>query len=363
MSEVKASTAKKYLVLSDLHFGTPQTSVNNPIALNALRKYLSDHGPWAEVIFSGDLLDLNLSTMTKAIEGDNEQGITGFRKFMADLTSPPLPVDQWVYIPGNHDYHIWDLLSIPVVSTQVLASGKPLGTIPMPYMAGQWRGTQAFISGVFPPAEISKVLVDYPIHPVDCSGKRLVLTHGHYLDPSQTQAGISKNLAATPQNIQKAVREMFIETAQYQAIAHAVSYTYKSRRLVDLLVGPDNLWSRFKRVLLRSKKGAFASPLRDQPINEQQLRAIEFFLLYCCGQAAPPHTFIFGHTHSPGKSSTKQIPGERRYPKDNIEVYNAGSFYPSDKILGTFLEIAPGASDPVISVSGIDNNGNIIRLF
>ena len=37
--------------------------------------------------------------------------------------------NAWVYVPGNHDYKIWDMLSARVVCEDVLGQGKHLGFI------------------------------------------------------------------------------------------------------------------------------------------------------------------------------------------------------------------------------------------
>ena len=54
----------KYIVLSDMHFGMEDTSVNDLGVVESLAGFLRKGGPIKAIIFSGDLLDLNLSTFT-----------------------------------------------------------------------------------------------------------------------------------------------------------------------------------------------------------------------------------------------------------------------------------------------------------
>jgi predicted phosphodiesterase len=353
----------KCLVLSDMHFGTDETSINDPGVIAALGKFLHKSGPWKEIIFSGDLLDLNLATMTAAIEGVAVRGIQGFRNFIRQLGVSQLPVQNWVYVPGNHDYFVWDMLSTDMACVRVLASGSPLGKVPLPYKKGEWVGEESFISGVFPANQRSKVIVSYPARALDCNGKKILITHGHYLDKSQTEGRSLLTSRAETGNVARAVRDLVIETAQYQSIAHAVSYTYRSRWLVNLLFGPGHLIDRIQQAWAWFRYGDSGSILRGRPIDELQLRAIEFFLMNYLGYSQPPDIFIFGHTHVWGKDTTSRIlKGERWYPNKTIAVYNAGSFLPKGKILATFIVVDP-ARNPEVACYGISEDKSIEQLL
>lgn len=54
----------RYLVLSDMHFGTLESSVNDARFREAMIDYMVSRAPWEEIVFNGDLLDVNLSTLT-----------------------------------------------------------------------------------------------------------------------------------------------------------------------------------------------------------------------------------------------------------------------------------------------------------
>ena len=53
----------RYLVLSDLHFGTGRSSVNDESVVQALVCFIAQHRPWTEVVFTGDLLDLDAAAV------------------------------------------------------------------------------------------------------------------------------------------------------------------------------------------------------------------------------------------------------------------------------------------------------------
>jgi len=356
----------KYLVLSDLHFGTTETSLNNKKIVEALVKYMSENSPWNEVIFSGDLLDLNLSTFTRSIEGNKQKNVFGFRDFLKKAyedNGAGLEVSKWVYVPGNHDYKIWDMLATRIACEDVLASGEKMNSVvKTPLMSHRWDDGEAFISGVFPKAVSDRVCVDYPDRFVDTPNAKVVVTHGHYLDWKQTLFKKLDEQIKKTGNEETAVRNLFIETAQYQTVANAVSYRKWSRILVSVLLGKGVIRKLFKPLFYLPVTFPI-SALRDEPINEGQLRAIEFYLKYFRREYKEhPDYFIFGHTHSQGKASTADIRENRLLKEKDIKVFNAGSFIPKGKKEGTFIRFDisdSGLSE--VALMGIKKDGQIIK--
>jgi predicted phosphodiesterase len=365
----------RYLVLSDMHFGTPESSVNSAVHLEALVRHVASRGPWEEVIFTGDLLDANLSTLTRAIEGRRKNGsaeLCGFRQFvealdraarangaargLADLAS------RWVYVPGNHDYKVWDLLATRVVCEDVIARGEHMGSVPTPLQKYRWAEGTSFFAGIFRPFGVQeRVIVEYPNHEVSfADGARMVFTHGHYLDPSQTRGNdLAANFreARTPADVAAVVRRIVIETAQYQAVASAVSFTEDARRLVSELVGPDGWLDKLHKLataiggwVLRHVFARDGS-LRGKALSERQLANAEIYLERFCGYDPVPRWFVFGHTHRQGKGRTSRLA---------IDVYNAGSCYPDSGWPITFLEIEAGSgSAPAVQLMCVDDGGRV----
>lgn len=123
-------------------------------------------------------------------------------------------------MPGNHDYKVWDMLSAKVVCDDVIARGGRMGSVPTPLQTYAWQGVQSFFSSVFLRAGVqAAVTVSYPNHEVSL-GERgsLLLTHGHYLDASQTRGNdLAANLRGVtdPAKVKEIARRIFIETAEY----------------------------------------------------------------------------------------------------------------------------------------------------
>lgn len=366
-----APTDARYLVLSDMHFGTPESSVNEPRTLDALVGHMVARAPWEEIVLTGDLLDVNLSTLTRAIEG-GPNALFGFRDFVERLDAKMKEsgkagladlAGRWVYVPGNHDYKIWDLLSAKVACDDVLARGDPMGTVRTPLTSHRWDGDQSFFAGIFRRAGVQdRVTVSYPNHEVAFGGgKTMLFTHGHYLDPSQTRGhDLTANLRGVTdrKQVDAIVRRIFIEAAQYQAIATAVSFTKSTIRIVDDLFGPDGFANKVHKIVARvggwilrhltRKKAA----LRGQELSKAQLSNIDYYVDEFCRCSPRPSWFVFGHTHRQGQG---------RSARHEIEVFNVGSCYPDGDKQITFLEVEAGAGVPTVQLMCVDGKATVRR--
>jgi UDP-2,3-diacylglucosamine pyrophosphatase LpxH len=370
----------RYLVLSDMHFGTPESNINESTLNDSLVRYIVAGAPWQEIIFTGDLLDANLSTFARAIEGgqweDNSKPLFGFRAFLSALDTgakqrPNLEkaglcgvAKRWVYIPGNHDYKVWDILSTDVAFTQVLKTGQRLpqhGTV----RSQTWVGLTSFFAGIFVPFQAERdVLVSYPDHEVtftvmgqgEPSKRSMLFTHGHYLDSSQSWlSGIRKRFAAayTPEEIAAVSRAFFIETAQYQTVANAVSFTRRSRGLVNKIVGPKGSLSTFEKISAWIRalpfRWLFRNEKKDGGKLDDHLEAIETYVRNFATCSRSPAWFVFGHTHRQGHGRTHQ---------PEMDVYNAGSCYRDGEKCISFAQIGTASNgSPTVELRYLDVAG------
>ncbi len=365
---------RRFMVLSDMHFGTPESSINAAQFRDPLIDYIVSRAPWEEIVFTGDLLDINLSTFTRAIEGGTWQDLNvplfGFRQFVQELDtrmrrqSPDKGLknltQKWIYVPGNHDYKIWDMLSSKMVCDDVLASGKPMGSVPTPVMMGKWIGEESFFAGIFRSyCAQNQVIVEYPNHEINFTREKMVLTHGHYLDAKQTRFNdLSDHLSnsKSPEEIRKARRKIFIETAQYQTMANTISFTMGFRELANVMVGPDAFGNKIKK--LYNQIGSLLLILffpsegrKGKRLSPKQLLNMEYYVEQFCQYTKPPRWFIFGHTHHQGREKKNDL---------GVEVYNAGSCYSDQDIPITFIEIeTDNKGMPIIQLMCVDQNGKV----
>ncbi len=344
----------KRLVFSDLHFGDPLCSLRRKSVAEGLRGFLRGLGNVDELILAGDILDANISSLTQAIEGRKGSGSwprqIGFRKWLGFLfEGGRFNVGRIVYVPGNHDYIIWNILSTDRAFVEPISKGRV--PVDLPLMEGTFP--EAFIRGVAPKALRDNFVVIYPDYEFELAGRKVFVTHGHYLDEKQT---LFKNLQELIRkeggDEAKAVRKFFIGTAQYQAVANSVSYMKGTREFVDKV---NKTLSDFFDII---------GKLRNQPIDKELLEAIEMYLRYF--RKKRPHVFMFGHTHEAGHTYTNAFnrgKGERLI-RTVIEVWNDGSFIENRraKRAGTFIatDDDPETGDP-IKLYEVDLKGNVVE--
>ena len=362
-------TMAKRIIFSDLHFGDPSCALSSQAVASGLRSFLLDLRQVDELILAGDILDANISTLTRAIEGRTNSGSwpeqVGFRQWLSYLFEDnQFNVGRIIYIPGNHDYIIWNILSTNKAFVDPISQGNTPKNLPLI----ESTFPQPFIRGVAPARVRDRFSVSYPDYEFRLNECSVLVTHGHYLDESQalfrTLGGFSREDKG---NQGEAVKQFFEATAQYQAVANAVSYMKDSRNLV-----------------LKVYKGLaplfdVIGKLRGQPIDAKMLEAIEMYLHYF--RQKEPDVFIFGHTHKAGHTSTVALEREgvkrliqkvidfafgrkevERLIQKVIDVWNDGSFLDSPLAgkVGTFIVVD---SDPApngrISLWGVNSGGQV----
>ena len=364
----------RYLILSDLHLGIKESTINNPLVANALFQYIHDNGPWKSLIFNGDLLDLNMSSFQMSVEGgiSDKIKVVGVRQFLSDFQqSVPSAhtIRNWIYIPGNHDYFVWTLLSNKMIYVDKLSSGEKLNVKRSSLKEGAWKKGSAFISGVFPEEFRNRVTVQYPDHVIHYNGGIIVVTHGHYLDRKQTLFKRLREILIEMDDHKKAIEKMYVETDRFQTLTNALTYSSDLQRYMNYLLRTGRLAKSVsktisKYIVTEKKANGFAvSPLRGERINTGQLIAAEFYLKFFRNYTEPPAHFIYGHTHRQGMSTTGKIPMKKRlYADKEFKVYNTGSFISKSDIAASFLKIdvTPKGEVNIIPIK-IDKKGRIIE--
>jgi UDP-2,3-diacylglucosamine pyrophosphatase LpxH len=344
----------KRVIFSDLHFGDPDCSLSNQPVATGLQSFLWNLGPVEDLILAGDILDANISSLTRAIEGKKGPSTwpkqIGLRHWLAQLfEGNKFDVKRIVYIPGNHDYIIWNILSTNQVFVDPISQGKVPTNLPLT----EGNFPHPFIRGVAPEEVRDRFSVVYPDYEFELKGRSVLVTHGHYLDEHQT---LFKNLAELIRkekgNKKQAVRKFFIGTAQYQAVANAVSYLKGTREFVEKTY--KSISSIFDAI----------GKLRNKPIDANMLRAIEMYLCYFRDEQ--PDVFIFGHTHEAGRTNTSVLGSDKakRLILKDIDVWNDGSFLysGSKRLAGTFVvtDDSPQTGGP-IKLLQVDSEGTVAQ--
>jgi len=359
----------KRVIFSDLHFGDPKCSLSNRAVASKLRDFLWGIGQVEEIILAGDILDANISTLTRAIEGQQSSGSwpiqVGFRHWLSYLFEDGnFDVGRIIYIPGNHDYIIWNILSTKKAFVDPISQGITPTNLPLI----ESTFPQPFIRGVAPGRVRDRFSVRYPDYQFQLNERSVLVTHGHYLDDSQSLFRTLGGLMRKDESKRaEAVKQFFEATAQYQAVANAVSYMKGSRDLV--LKVYKGLASLFD----------VTGKLRGHTIDAKMLEAIQVYLHYF--RQVEPDVFIFGHTHKAGHTNTAALQRKglkrltqklidfafgrekaKRLIQRVIDVWNDGSFLNSPLAgkVGTFIvaDDNPTTGGP-IRLLAVDSKGNV----
>jgi len=325
------------VIFSDLHFGDSNCSLRRLVVASSVRSFLRKIGKVDELILNGDILEGNLAPLTKAIEGVKGKGPwpkqIGFRKWLSYIfEGDKFKAGKIVYIPGNHDYIIWNILSTNRIFVDQIFQGKIPENLPLT----EDEFLKPFINGIAPDRYRNKFVVNYPDYMFQLGKRKVLVTHGHYLDTSQTlYKDLKRYIKDAKGNKKKGVRDFFIATAQYQAIAGTVSYRRSTRGAVEWFYkGPYEVVSFMKKWFKP------ISALRNKIINKDALKAIEMYLnCHVGGESKDPDVFIYGHTHKPGRSNTSKLKNRNRLIAKDIDVWNDGGFFENKKtkFAGSFM--------------------------
>jgi len=346
-----------FIVASDLHIGEKRSSLGEErFQKQFVKEVKEEYDEIEELVLIGDILELNLSAVNSAIDGTpgyfepQEERIydyQGFRALMKMLSG--IKIGKIVYLPGNHDYHILQTLNISEREIKPLQKGKELD--PEPMIRGSFP--TPFLKGILPSGLKNKFSVEYPDYTITTSTKeKILLTHGHHLDPSQSLLGKIEDLAKKIQegeNRRRALLEFESRITAYQGIAYWQAKNYDLRRMVETGYNIFGMFSKWwdKRKLKKIK----ASKMRRKPISSKLMRRIELYLETIV-DSEKPSAFIFGHTHDP----------DLKWNNDRtLLVANTGSFLVepdrSQGFVGTYVAI-----DNSVSLSSLEERITIRRL-
>ena len=193
----------RWISLSDLHLGErnsllsdvhPGTLDVNPLSasptmealVDCLRALVANQDSKPTLVLHGDILEFATAPATRAL--------MVFERFVElTLVGPEALFEQVVYVPGNHDHHIW----VSARETQYVQGlkNRPPGTV-FPedgHATCAFAGKEAPVQGYaltelirrFPSLDAASITTAYPnFGIVRPDGSKAVLwTHGHFIDP------------------------------------------------------------------------------------------------------------------------------------------------------------------------------------
>jgi len=355
-------SAIRYVCLSDLHLGadnsiltaiTPgsiETDTSRPSAVLSqlalcLRELLA-HNDGAEkptLILNGDILEMALTDVNKAA--------MVFQRFI-ELVFPPdgeaLFEKDILYIPGNHDHHIWESAR-ETEYLQTISSLQPGDAIEAPThttsMFSSDLAREPFLTSLFhvyPHLQDVTVKIAYPNYALlsQDGQKSVIISHGHYIESIYSLMTTLNTLVFPDRKRPTIIRELEAENfawidflwstvgrsgdvGQHVGLVYAklqdnqqvgklttnvitgwIAHNKRLRPLDVIEAGELELAMNF----LFNKLRPLEKQRVEQTLSADALHGLQWFmqdvvleqLLSENAQTIPPEiAFLFGHTHKP----------------------------------------------------------------
>ncbi len=281
------------VAISDLHLGAPSSLLSDLTVQESLAEHLGKLGRIDNLLLLGDILDL---TMAPRLTAWNKASA-----FFELLFKAANNIGNIHYIPGNHDHHVWSMLSDYITIVAPLEgtgrnSGeggrRPLGD---PMFCGEVGPKhETFLHCLFPAAIRNRLHIRYPFYRFLLGNKLVIAHHGHYFDWKICPLAM-KIAKASPDNMEQAeeCNAAWIESLFYLLTIGRVSRTFLKRMygIYQKLEFGLRWWT--------SATGPGGKKLGGIPISRITR------LIHLLQREPTEYTLLFGHTHSAERWQSK----------------------------------------------------------
>jgi hypothetical protein len=380
----------RYVCLSDMHLGEEDsllTRVNpengeadptkkSPVlqelatSLNYLLARNEDQTLKPTLILLGDILELALTT-------DNVAAMA-FERFIELFMAKNYELfEKIIYIPGNHDHHLWESARETQYVLNYLAKTEPKDSLEVP-----WHTTNIFMEGDPNPVPSFFLnglvhryphLQDFDIHTVYPNfglrqGSRCVLFHhGHFIESIYRLMTTLKNLIFP--KLEKRYRRIWdlesenfawidffwstlgrsgewgqdVETIyekmqdeeQFRKLIHTLAESLAEK--YDITGFGDWINSRITEMIINGLVNKLVKTERtqaDQPLSQDAEDGLSYYVNFPLQTQIKEEcenrrwlfprevTFVFGHTHKP----FEEVRPFNAYMGDGVPVYNTGGW-------------------------------------
>lgn len=278
----------KVLALSDLHLGEPEGLLYDKdkniidILVDKISELSGGDGGVEdgieELILLGDIVDLSEATEIEAY--------TNTRVFLTALFNK-VKVDKIIYIPGNHDHHLW-------VEMVKVHYGKGSYEECKPKIGLSIKRPKALITNCIPLNYTGEVEVHYPSYQVMIDGSHFLFDHGHLFSSLLNKwAGPVTGLEEMEEKTQE-----FMERIWFKGKS---SWWIRINNVREKLYD----WGRWlsDRVRHPSRGVSFkedSTPLYDDGLRDNIIRYLENLVGVDNSHMSDFH-LVFGHTHYGGR--------------------------------------------------------------
>jgi hypothetical protein len=310
----------KALAVSDLHLGEPKGLLFNSgevdgdaikVTVDKIAELSRADGDFddgiEELILVGDILELS--------EAEDETTYENARAFFGALLGK-VNIDKIVYVPGNHDHHMWIHL-LKEYGESVQSNHRPFISSPNGFV-------KTCISEAYPAAQVE---VHYPYYLIQTDKSCYFFDHGHLFSKTlQIYLWFAniKRLGRGPKDVDEleAFTSSFMEFLWYPPEIHLKTLGksimnipfFLLKILIDLRGKVWGLlralWDHMRMPNLETRFIADCTPVYDHYVR----RRIMWYLTEMCAEGDEVNVenpfesafekdfhFVFGHTHQGGR--------------------------------------------------------------
>ena len=307
----------KALALSDLHLGEPEGLLYNSndefnlidIMINKISELSKGDGVFdsgiEQLILIGDIVELP--------EATDEEAYANTKFFLTSLLDK-VKIDKIIYIPGNHDHHLWvELLKIEHGKNDYRDCS------PKTQIDSSLSEKSFFIERCLPnnyPSE--KVEIKYPNYRFETENAYYFFDHGHLFSKTMEKFTDAEN-AESLEDLEERTYG-FMENIWYETKNRLREIVYDWFRKLKLSFGQSTRGTTFEED---------CTPLLDDYIRVKVI----WYLKRMCGiknEVKKDFHFIFGHTHNGGRI----LRGDRKVRVNGrfISLWNTGGWLAPSKI-------------------------------
>jgi UDP-2,3-diacylglucosamine pyrophosphatase LpxH len=278
------STLERLVVISDTHIGAPLAVLTYPRAIEAMVEKLSSLGQIDELVLLGDIFDFWQSPVSVALSRGRDM-----MSALYELGN----VGRMVFLPGNHDHHIFRLYYEEQLGRRLREGNIELPDLEMPI-----TDECPALDAIRPSGAPVPLSMTYPIYQVSVQGRDALLTHGHFLGFFERSLWRPKHSVVSSMLLNRTGGSLSLEDME-----NFMSPYYEMFTLSANVPGVVDGRYRIYRMILKTGKAlgvdsdTRTSVQRNATVEESSV-LVEAMLDHFCTEK--PRYFVYGHTHKQG---------------------------------------------------------------
>ena len=330
----------KLMALSDLHLGEPEGVLFNSedsfnlidITINKIielsRGDKDFNSGIEQLILIGDIIELS--------EATDEEAYINTKFFLTTLLKK-VEIDKIIYVPGNHDHHLW-------VELLKKERGKDnyRDCIPKTQVNSSILNKEIFIKNCLPSTYLSeRVDIRYPNYRFETDNAYYFFDHGHLfskvLDVSNMFKFTDAENVKSLEDLEEQIYTFAVENVKSLEDLEERTYIFMEKIWYETKSRTrETVFEWFRKLNLEIFHSARGTTFREDCnslLDNYIRKKIKWYLVKICGikdEVEKDFHFIFGHSHHGGRS----LKADRKVRINGkfISLWNTGGWIVPSKV-------------------------------